>query len=161
MLSDLLSHHAMHRDCILVLLQDWPWSSEAPALAQMLSDSGHQSILTGPTASAGWKSVRKGVMPAFSPQNIRSAVQSISLCLQALIAELDCDGQISGLPAQAASGTAGCWPLRGAIMVAFPSQHLRPAALTAPIRLLDTSSECCWSAGPGCLGQAPTCCTCR
>ena len=54
----------------------------------MLSDMGHQSILSGPTASAGWKSVRKGVMPAFSPQNIRLAAQQICLCLQVLTAEL-------------------------------------------------------------------------
>lgn len=37
----------------------------------MFGDKGHHSILTAPTSSAGWKSIRKGVMPAFSPQNIR------------------------------------------------------------------------------------------
>ncbi|CAK0779841.1 hypothetical protein CVIRNUC_004867 [Coccomyxa viridis] len=47
------------------------------ALDSMLSDMGHQSILSGPTASAGWKSVRKGVMPAFSPQNIRHGFQHV------------------------------------------------------------------------------------
>ncbi len=41
---------------------------------QMFGDKGHQSILTAPTSSVGWKSVRKGVMPAFSPQNIRYAL---------------------------------------------------------------------------------------
>lgn len=48
---------------------------------QMFSDKGHQSILTAPTASSGWKNVRKGVMPAFSPQNIRFAWQFFSFLL--------------------------------------------------------------------------------
>ena len=70
----------------------------------MLSDMGHQSILSGPTASAGWKSVRKGVMPAFSPQNIRSAAQQIFLSLQVLTAELI----QARLPASCFPGAAGC-----------------------------------------------------
>lgn len=38
---------------------------------QMMSDKGIHSLLSAQTASAQWKLVRKGVMPAFSPNNIR------------------------------------------------------------------------------------------
>ncbi len=41
-----------------------------PAM-QMFGDKGHKSILTGQTSSQSWRLVRKGVMPAFSPNNIR------------------------------------------------------------------------------------------
>ena len=41
-------------------------------LAQMTSDSGHSNLLTDKTGSDLWRLVRKGVAPAFNPQNIRS-----------------------------------------------------------------------------------------
>lgn len=41
---------------------------------QMFGDKGHPSILTAQTRSHSWRLVRKGVMPAFSPNNIRQAL---------------------------------------------------------------------------------------
>ena len=38
----------------------------------MTSDSGHPNLLTAKTGDHLWRLVRKGVAPAFNPQNIRS-----------------------------------------------------------------------------------------
>ena len=38
----------------------------------MTSGSGHSNMLTDKTGSDLWRLVRKGVAPAFNPQNIRS-----------------------------------------------------------------------------------------
>ncbi|CAL8468296.1 g7836 [Coccomyxa elongata] len=43
----------------------------------MFGDKGHKSILTGQTSSQSWRLVRKGVMPAFSPNNIRHGFQHV------------------------------------------------------------------------------------
>ena len=40
-------------------------------LGQVLSDSGSPSLLTDKTGSELWRLVRKGIAPAFNPQNIR------------------------------------------------------------------------------------------
>ena len=39
---------------------------------QMTSGSGHPNLLTAKTGDHLWRLVRKGVAPAFNPQNIRS-----------------------------------------------------------------------------------------
>lgn len=41
------------------------------ATLQMTSDSGHPNLLTAKTGDPLWRLVRKGVAPAFNPQNIR------------------------------------------------------------------------------------------
>ena len=40
-------------------------------MGQVLSDSGSPSLLTDKTGSELWRIVRKGIAPAFNPQNIR------------------------------------------------------------------------------------------
>ena len=45
--------------------------SRLVCLRQMMSDKGLHSLLSADTASQQWKLVRKAVMPAFSPNNIR------------------------------------------------------------------------------------------
>lgn len=41
-------------------------------MMQLTSDSGHPNLLTAKTGDPLWRLVRKGVAPAFNPQNIRS-----------------------------------------------------------------------------------------
>ncbi|KAK9914782.1 hypothetical protein WJX75_000489 [Coccomyxa subellipsoidea] len=46
-------------------------------LDTMFGDRGHTSILTAQTSAHSWRLVRKGVMPAFSPNNIRHGFQHV------------------------------------------------------------------------------------
>ena len=59
-----------------------PFPAKAEMLhVQMTSDSGHSNLLTDKTGSDLWRLVRKGVAPAFNPQNIRS----VSCCSLSLV----------------------------------------------------------------------------
>lgn len=51
----------------------WAPQKDIHLLLQVTSDSGHPNLLTAKTGDHLWRLVRKGVAPAFNPQNIRSA----------------------------------------------------------------------------------------
>ena len=54
---------------------------------QLTSDSGHPNLFTAKTGDPQWRLVRKGVAPAFNPQNIR------------FVSHAQPTAQFSGLPA--------------------------------------------------------------
>ncbi len=52
--------------------------------SQVTSDAGVPNLLSNKTGDPSWRLVRKGIAPAFNPQNIRCALRQADVDLSSL-----------------------------------------------------------------------------